>query len=69
MRRHCPVRQSRPRVSPGTEGGVRPMNTPPRRKWHPQASPWSASEEPSRVFTQAKDRLSGSEMSSEHVAG
>jgi hypothetical protein len=26
MRRHCPVRQSRPRVSPGTEGGGGPAH-------------------------------------------
>lgn len=34
---------------------VKPKNTPPRRKWHPQASPWSAPEARSRVFTRARD--------------
>jgi hypothetical protein len=29
------------------------MTTPPRRKWHPQAFPWLATEAPSKVLTRA----------------
>jgi hypothetical protein len=50
-------------------GKVRPMNTPPRRKWHPQASPWSASEAPSKAFTRARDLSPSKTETSGEVAG